>query len=125
MLSQGSPGWTRGLKRLVLSRATGLGHSGLEQLVRACPLLEAVDVSHCWGFGDREAAAISCGTRLREVNMDKCLGVTDIGLARIAVGCSRLERLSLKWCFEISDLGVDLLCKKCFYLKVLDVSYLK
>ncbi|XLT91251.1 hypothetical protein S245_013199, partial [Arachis hypogaea] len=43
----------------------------------------------------------------------------------IAVGCSRLERLSLKWCFEISDLGVDLLCKKCFYLKVLDVSYLK
>ncbi|XP_052118485.1 F-box/LRR-repeat protein 3 isoform X2 [Arachis duranensis] len=125
MLSQESPGWTRGLKRLVLSRATGLGHSGLEQLVRACPLLEAVDVSHCWGFGDREAAAISCGTRLREVNMDKCLGVTDIGLARIAVGCSRLERLSLKWCFEISDLGVDLLCKKCFYLKVLDVSYLK
>ncbi|RYR63432.1 hypothetical protein Ahy_A04g021233 [Arachis hypogaea] len=44
---------------------------------------------------------------------------------RIAVGCSRLERLSLKWCFEISDIGVDLLCKKCFYLKVLEVSYLK
>ncbi|XLT32250.1 hypothetical protein HN873_063542, partial [Arachis hypogaea] len=43
----------------------------------------------------------------------------------IAVGCSRLECLNLKWCFEISDLGVDLLCKKCFYLKVLDVSYLK
>ncbi|XLR60505.1 hypothetical protein S83_011177, partial [Arachis hypogaea] len=51
--------------------------------------------------------------------------VSDIGLARIAVGCSRLERLSLKWCFEISDIGVDLLCKKCFYLKVLEVSYLK
>ncbi|XLU97416.1 hypothetical protein S245_011756 [Arachis hypogaea] len=50
---------------------------------------------------------------------------SDIGLARIAVGCSRLERLSLKWCFEISDIGVDLLCKKCFYLKVLEVSYLK
>ncbi|MED6156427.1 hypothetical protein PIB30_014392 [Stylosanthes scabra] len=125
MLTQGSPTWTRGLKRLVLSRATGLGHSGLEQLVRACPLLEAVDVSHCWGFGDREAAAISCGTGLRELNMDKCLALTDIGLAMIAVGCSRLESLSLKWCFQISDLAVDLLCKKCFHLKFLDVSFLK
>lgn len=57
--------------------------------------------------------------------MDKCLGVTDIGLAKIAVGCGKLERLSLKWCLEISDLGIDLLCKKCLDLKFLDVSYLK
>ncbi|KAK7284399.1 hypothetical protein RJT34_19144 [Clitoria ternatea] len=125
MVSQGSASWTRGLRRLVLSRATGLGHVGLEVLVRACPMLEAVDVSHCWGYGDREAAALSCAAGLRELNMDKCLGVTDIGLAKIAVGCARLERLSLKWCLEISDLGIDLLCKKCSHLKFLDVSYLK
>ncbi|XP_057439331.1 F-box/LRR-repeat protein 3 isoform X2 [Lotus japonicus] len=125
LLSQGSLSWTRGLRRLVLSRATGVGHVGLELLVRACPLLEAVDVSHCWGYGDREAAALSCAARLRELNMDKCLGLTDIGLAQIAVGCSRLESLSLKWCLEISDLGIDLLCKKCLELKSLDVSYLK
>lgn len=125
LLSQGSASWTRGLRRLVLSRATGLGHVGLEMLIRACPVLEAVDVSHCWGYGDREAAALSCAARLRELNMDKCLGVTDIGLAKIAVGCAKLERLSLKWCLEISDLGIDLLCKKCLDLKFLDVSYLK
>ncbi|KAF2307281.1 hypothetical protein GH714_026073 [Hevea brasiliensis] len=57
--------------------------------------------------------------------MDKCLGVSDVGLAKIAVRCGRLERLSLKWCMEISDLGIDLLCKKCPELKHLDVSYLK
>ena len=57
--------------------------------------------------------------------MDKCLGMSDVGLAKIAVGCGKLERLSLKWCMEISDLGVDLLCKKCLELKSLDVSYLK
>ncbi|KAG4916824.1 hypothetical protein JHK84_054342 [Glycine max] len=125
VLSQGSASWTRGLRRLVLSRATGLDHVGLEMLIRACPVLEAVDVSHCWGYGDREAAALSCAARLRELNMDKCLGVTDIGLAKIAVGCGKLERLSLKWCLEISDLGIDLLCKKCLDLKFLDVSYLK
>jgi F-box/leucine-rich repeat protein 2/20 len=94
-------------------------------LIRACPLLEAVDVSHCCGYGDREASALSCAVRLKELNMDKCLEVTDIGLAKIAVGCSKLESLSLKWCLEISDLGIDLLSKKCLELKFLDVSYLK
>ncbi|KAI9072954.1 hypothetical protein K1719_045083 [Acacia pycnantha] len=125
LLSHGSLNWTKGLRRLVLCRATGLGYRGLGQLIRACPLLEAVDVSHCWVFGDREAAALSYATRLRELKMDKCLGVTDVGLASVAVGCSNLKSLSLKWCFEISNLGIDLLCKKCLDLEILDISYLK
>ncbi|PKI51484.1 hypothetical protein CRG98_028044 [Punica granatum] len=120
-----SVSWTGGLRKLVLCRATGLRYSGLEQLVRACPMLESLDVSYCRGFGDREAAAISGAAGLRELKMDKCLGVTDVGLAKIAVGCSRLEKLSLKWCMEIGDLGVDLLCKKCLGLKFLDISYLQ
>ena len=33
---------------------------------------------------------------------------SDVRLAKIAIGCGKLERLSLKWCMEISDLGVDL-----------------
>ncbi|KAF7817939.1 F-box/LRR-repeat protein 3 isoform X1 [Senna tora] len=125
LLSQGSLNWTKGLRKLVLCRVTGLGYWGLELLIRACPLLDAIDVSHCWRYGDREAAALSRATRLRELKMDKCLGVTDVGLAKIAVRCSKLESLSLKWCLEISDLGIDLLCKKCLDLKILDISYLK
>ncbi|KAJ4831345.1 hypothetical protein Tsubulata_033246 [Turnera subulata] len=121
----GSLGWTRKLKSLNLSRATGLRFSGLEMMVRACGELEAIDVSYCCGFGDREAAAVSVGGGLREVRMDKCLEVSDVGLANVAVGCGRLEKLSLKWCMEISDLGIDLLCKKCKELRFLDVSYLK
>ena len=117
--------WTRGLKSLVLSRATGLRFSGFEMLARACPCLESVDVSYCCGFGDREAAALSCAIGLRELKMDKCLQLSDVGLAMIAVGCLKLEKFSLKWCMEITDLGVDLLCKKCVDLKYLDVSYLK
>ncbi|KAL4636852.1 hypothetical protein ACB092_03G037600 [Castanea dentata] len=127
LLSQAvnSVSWTRWVTRLVLSRASGLRYGGLERLVGACPCLEVLDVSYCWGYGDREAWAISSVRGLRELKMDKCLGVSDVGLAKIAVGCGKLERLSLKWCMEISDLGVDLLCKKCLELKSLDVSYLK
>ncbi|KAL5783857.1 hypothetical protein ACOSP7_008886 [Xanthoceras sorbifolium] len=123
--SRSSLGWTRSLKTLNLSRATGLRYKGLGMLALACPGLECVDVSYCCEFGDREAAALSCAGGLREVKMDKCLNVTDVGLAKIAIGCVSLERLSLKWCMEITDLGIDLLCKKSQHLKSLDISYLK
>ncbi|KAL5983722.1 hypothetical protein ACLOJK_017813 [Asimina triloba] len=113
------------LRSLVLSRATGLRPAGLELAVRSCPLLESVDVSHCCGFGDREAAAISCAAGLRELRLVKCLGMTDVGLAKIAVRCGGLRILSLKWCLKITDLGIDLLAKKCGELRDLDISYLK
>ncbi|XP_044500507.1 F-box/LRR-repeat protein 3 isoform X2 [Mangifera indica] len=123
--TRNSLSWTRSLKSLNLRRATGLRYKGLEMLAIACVCLESVDVSYCCGFGDREAAALSHAGGLSELKMDKCLNVTDVGLAKIAIGCLNLERLSLKWCLEISDLGIDLLCKKCQNLKSLDLSYLK
>lgn len=117
--------WTRRLRRLVLCRSSGLKFSGLVMLVRACPFLEVVDVSFSRGLGDMEASALSSAAGLRDLKLDKCLGITDVGLAQIAVGCQKLEKLSLKWCFEITDLGIDLLSKKCLHLNHLDISYLK
>ncbi|XP_062202323.1 F-box/LRR-repeat protein 3-like isoform X1 [Phragmites australis] len=114
-----------GIRRVCLARASGVGWRGLEALVAACPRLEAVDLSHCVGAGDREAAALAAAAGLRELRLDKCLGVTDMGLAKVAVGCPRLEKLSVKWCREISDIGVDLLAKKCRELRSLDISYLQ
>ncbi|XP_037433159.1 F-box/LRR-repeat protein 3 isoform X1 [Triticum urartu] len=113
------------VRQVCLARASGVGWRGLEALVAACPRLEAVDLSHCVGAGDREAAALAAASGLRELNLEKCLGVTDMGLAKVAVGCPRLENLSFKWCREISDIGVDLLVKKCRELRSLDISYLK
>ncbi|GAB4835782.1 hypothetical protein Ancab_000698 [Ancistrocladus abbreviatus] len=128
MLSRGDSATrcTGRVKTLVLSRASGLRYFGLEMIVRACgATLETIDVSHCCGFGDREAQALSCAVGLRHLRLDKCLNISDVGLAHIAVGCGRLEKLSLKWCLEITDLGIDLLTKKCLDLKFLDVSYLE
>lgn len=119
------PSWTRRLRRLVLCRSSGLKFSGLVMLVKACPFLEIVDVSFSRGLGDMEASALSSAAGLKDLKLDTCLGITDVGLAQIAVGCQRLERLSLKWCLEITDLGIDLLSKKCLYLNHLDISYLK
>ncbi|RLM58006.1 hypothetical protein C2845_PM18G12310 [Panicum miliaceum] len=70
-------------------------------------------------------AALAAAAGLRELVMDKCLGVTDVGLAKVAVGCPGLRRLSVKWCREISDIGIELLAKKCPDLRSIDISYLK
>ncbi|CAD6202486.1 unnamed protein product [Miscanthus lutarioriparius] len=43
-------------------------------------------------------AALAAAAGLRELVMDKCLGVTDVGLAKVVVGCPGLEKLSVKWC---------------------------
>ncbi|MQM10066.1 hypothetical protein Taro_042955 [Colocasia esculenta] len=115
----------RALRSVNLSRASALRWHGLELMVSACPALESVDLSYCSGIGDREMAALARAKGLRELAATKCVGVTDVGLARVAVGCPGLERLGLKWCLEISDIGIDLLVKKCRVLKDLDVSYLK
>lgn len=117
--------WFGRLKELVLVKTTGLKPAGLEMLIRACVNLQSVDVSHCVEFGDKECAALAFGGGLREVKMDKCLSVSDVGLVKIAVGCSKLEKLSLKWCLEITDMGMDLLVRKCQGLKSLDISYLQ
>ncbi|KAL8241461.1 hypothetical protein R6Q59_014815 [Mikania micrantha] len=39
----------------------------------------------------------------------RCKSVTDIGIGCIAVGCSKLKTLNLKWYLGVSDLGVALI----------------
>ncbi|GJN25783.1 hypothetical protein PR202_gb13656 [Eleusine coracana subsp. coracana] len=119
------PSPLRLLRRVSLARASGVGPRGLYALVTACPRLEALDLSHCVAAGDREVAALAGAEGIRDLVLDKCLEVTDVGLAKVAVGCPGLERLSVRWCREISDIGVDLLAKKCRNLRSVDVSYLK
>ncbi|KAL7120070.1 hypothetical protein ACP275_02G100300 [Erythranthe tilingii] len=117
--------WTHRIKRLTLSRCSGLRFNGLSMLMKSCVNIESVDVSYCSGFGDLEAAALSLASGLKELILDKCLNMSDVGLAKIAVGCPKLEKLSLRWCFDITDIGVQLLSNKCALLKHLDISYLK
>ncbi|WVZ50025.1 hypothetical protein U9M48_001324 [Paspalum notatum var. saurae] len=123
-LSPSTPGLPP-LRRVRLARASGVGWRGLAALVAACPGIRALDLSHCLAAGDREMAALAAAAGLRELVVDKCLGVTDVGLAKVAVGCPGLRRLSVKWCREISDIGVALLANKCPDLRSVDISYLK
>ncbi|CAN6468209.1 unnamed protein product [Victoria cruziana] len=112
------------LRSINLSRATRIDCRGLEALSNGCPNLEEIDLSYCCRFSDPEAAALSFSSNLRRVTLVKCLKITDLGLVRIAVGCSKLCVLNLKWCMEITDLGVEFVVTKCKDLASLDISHL-
>ncbi|KAL2514896.1 F-box family protein [Forsythia ovata] len=77
-IPSGSSSWAGKIKRLNLSRCTGLRFPGLQIVVGFFVNLESVDVSYCSGFGNREAASLSCLAGLRELNFNKRLYVTDV-----------------------------------------------
>lgn len=48
--------------------------------------------------------------------------LSDAGLTALAEGFSKLEKLSLIWCSNISSTGLMSLAHKCIYLKSLDLQ---
>uniref|UniRef100_A0A803N223 Uncharacterized protein n=1 Tax=Chenopodium quinoa TaxID=63459 RepID=A0A803N223_CHEQI len=92
-------------------------------LVENCRSLTALDLSNTTESRDSAAAAIG-----EAKNLDKLLGqcklITNIGIGCIAVGCSKLKTIGLKWSLGIGDLGVELVAVKCKELRNLDLSYL-
>lgn len=48
--------------------------------------------------------------------------LSDSGLNALADGFSKLEKLSLIWCSNISSLGLMSLAQKCLHLKSLDLQ---
>uniref|UniRef100_A0A0D6R0Q3 Uncharacterized protein n=1 Tax=Araucaria cunninghamii TaxID=56994 RepID=A0A0D6R0Q3_ARACU len=113
------------LRSINMCKLGGFGHAGLASLARGCENLVEVDLSNCGRIGDKEAAAISQAVNLQSLKLVKCRQISDLGLGCIAVRCSKLVYLSLKWCVGVSDLGIELVAVKCKDLRFLDVSYLQ
>ncbi|KAJ0103286.1 hypothetical protein Patl1_06565 [Pistacia atlantica] len=75
-------------------------------------------------MGDVAAVAIAEAKNLESLWLARCKLITDMGIARIAIGCRKLRLLCLKWCLRIGDLGVGLVALKCKEIRTLDLSYL-
>ncbi|CAL4949691.1 unnamed protein product [Urochloa decumbens] len=130
----GAGGGLAGLRRVCLAQASGVGWRGLEALIAACPRLKAIDLSHCVGAGDREAAAVAAAAGLRELRMENWRKVPelrslDISYLKVGNGSLRsiytlekLEELAMVGCSGIDDEGLELLSKGSDSLQSVDVS---
>ncbi|KAH9608610.1 hypothetical protein KSS87_004379 [Heliosperma pusillum] len=112
------------LRFVDLSRSRHFTATGLAALVRGCRGLTGLDLSNATELRDAAAATIAEARNLERLWLGRCKLMTDIGIGCIAVGCSKLKVVSLKWCLGVGDLGVGLIAVKCKDLRSLDLSYL-
>lgn len=62
------------------------------------------------------------GSYLRSLSLYCCSGITDDGLAQVAIGCPNLVIVELQSCFNITDHGLESLSKGCHALKSLNLG---
>lgn len=62
------------------------------------------------------------GPSLQSLSLYCCSGMTDAGLAQVAIGCPNLVVVELQACFNITDDGLESLSKGCHALKSLNLA---
>ncbi|KAK9124652.1 hypothetical protein Sjap_014254 [Stephania japonica] len=111
------------LRSIDLSRSRFFSNAGISNLAVNCRFLVELDLSNATELTDSGAAAISKASNLEKLWLARCKLITDIGIARIAIGCRKLRLINLTWCLGVGDLGVDLVAVKCKQIRSLDLSY--
>lgn len=71
-----------------------------------------LNVADCIRISDpgvRQVVEGPSGNKIRELNLTNCLRVSDLSLLRIAQKCHNLNFLSLRFCENVTDSGIELL----------------
>jgi DNA repair protein RAD7 len=132
-ISSSSSSGGGGLQELVLDDCTAISDAGLLALVNGqdgCRSLHRLSVAHCCKLTDAslvplaergvleylninsvykagpatlQALARSCGEVLRELDVSFCRGVTEGSVGALVDRCSRLERLSVYSCTQLTQ----------------------
>lgn len=113
------------LRSIDLSRSKFFSATGLLSLATNCTNLVEIDLSNATELRDAAAVALAKAKNLEKLWLGRCKLITDMGIGCIAVGCTKLRFISLKWCMSIGDLGVGLIAVKCEQIRSLDLSYMQ
>lgn len=116
--------WNSSLQSVDLSSSRLFTHVGLSALAMKCTCLVEIDVSNRPDLTDLAAKAIGTAVNLERLWMGRCKGITDLGIGCVAVGCSKLRHVGLRWCIRVTDFGAGLIAIKCKEIRSLDLSYL-
>ncbi|KAK3119884.1 hypothetical protein QOZ80_9AG0677150 [Eleusine coracana subsp. coracana] len=91
----------------------------LPNILARCPYLKRISLAGLRELPDNLAMS---GSSLRSLSLYCCSGMTDAGLAQVAIGCPNLVIVELQTCFNITDSGLESLSKGCHALKSLNVA---
>ncbi|KAI4329928.1 hypothetical protein MLD38_028256 [Melastoma candidum] len=95
----------------------------LRRLLSRFKHLESLSLSGCTELPDSGLAHLSsCGSSLRSLYLECCLGITDNGIFSVAAGCPSLTVINLYRC-SISDAGLEALANGCLGLRDVNLAY--
>ncbi|XP_027332535.1 F-box/LRR-repeat protein 3-like [Abrus precatorius] len=124
MLNTLSLAWNSSLRSIDLSRSRFFTHVGLSALALNCTCLVEINLSNRTDLTDLAAREIAEAVNLERLCLGRCKSITDLGIGCIAVKCSKLKHVGLRWCIGVTDFGVGLIAIKCKQIRSLDLSYL-
>ncbi|RDX58336.1 F-box/LRR-repeat protein 3, partial [Mucuna pruriens] len=116
--------WNSSLRSIDLSRTRLFSHVGLSALTLNCTCLVEIDLSNRPDLTDLAANAIAQAVNLERLCLGRCKSITDLGIGCVAVRCSKLKHVGLRWCIRVTDFGAGLIAIKCKEIRTLDLSYL-
>ncbi|CAG8523451.1 8731_t:CDS:2 [Acaulospora morrowiae] len=102
------------LQHLELSLCDGLTDDSFISIVKHCSNLESIQLKWCSRLTvlSYKALAQYRNTRLRQLRVLRS-GLNDIGLAKIARHCSRLSKLNIDQCPEVTRESLMMIAKNC------------
>lgn len=106
----------KNLESLNLAGCCNISTSGLLLISWGLKKLKRLDLRSCWHISDagiRLLAGIPDGGNhhLEYLGLQDCQRLSDEALKHISTGCTRLERINLSFCVNITDSGLKCLAK--------------
>ncbi|KAL9398900.1 hypothetical protein Peur_007861 [Populus x canadensis] len=111
------------LADLDLYRSPGITDLGILAICQGCSGLEMINISYCMDITDSSLLALSKCSRLNTFESRGCPLITSSGLAAIAVGCKKLNKLDIKKCHNIGDAAMLQLARFSQNLRQITLSY--
>ncbi|KAK6318131.1 hypothetical protein J4Q44_G00114220 [Coregonus suidteri] len=112
-----------GLTRLHAADCPRMTDSSLKSM-GALKNLVYLNISHCSRVSDMGLRYLTEGpsaSKLRELNLSNCSRINDLAIMRVAQKCSKLNHLSVAYCDNLSNSGLEWL-SSCSSLLSLDIS---
>lgn len=98
------------LTEIHLQWCNGITDTGITALVRNCPKLSLIDLMSCSITDESLTSIAELCSELKQLDLSWCLGFTIRGLQQLARRWGRahqLEKLSLVWCQQVDDAGME------------------